>query len=303
MAFKNIKKTLGSLVLAASIALTPVAAKAKTEKEYMKNTPNHIQWVMNNKDSSRAMVLGANLVFNCLKAGIGSYVNDKGFFVGCAKGTLAGAVSYLGEWTATYNEYPMVGAAGKLINDLGVSMSDNVMRGEGMFSQYQTELGPLTITFRDSVVPHPSFTLTPAVGIVASLAGGQKFDARQSLYNLTPIFTMPLLRNDLGVNTYTGGYTTGNVISYTPVEGATRMILSHEFNHALFWSRMRFCGDMINWVPTEKLPLLPEMEKIQGLWNIGQDICDNVLFSPMYFDKRAYYYEMPEVEAYIMQRK
>src|SRR3989339_2273809 len=136
--FKKIKKTLASLVLASAMAVSAVPAKAATEKDVLSYAPSHIQWALDNKVEAQAMVLGSNVLLGCLKSGIGSYIHDNGFWSGCAKGSLAGAVMFTGEYIAAYNEYPMVGAAGKLVHDLGISVSDNVMRGEPMFSQYET---------------------------------------------------------------------------------------------------------------------------------------------------------------------
>ncbi len=296
MVFNNIKKSLASLILAASILSAPASAKAYEEKQLLPNAPGHIQWILDNKDSAKAFVLGANMVFNCLKSGVGSYFNDKGFLGGCAKGAFAGSISYAGAYIATFNDVPMLGATGKLVNDLGISISDNVMRGENMLSQYQTELGPVTLTFRDSIIPSPSFTLTPAVAIVKDLAGGQVFDARNSLYNLTPVFYMPLERNGW----YSGkgmvaGYSNGNVISYTPIDYVGNLTLSHEFNHSLFWSKMRFCGDFMPG------PLATD-GAVGKWWNIGQDLCFQALAAPSNF-QATYYYGPLELEAHIMQRK
>ena len=259
--------------------------------------------MMDNKDAARAMVFGANVAFGCLKSGIGSYINDKGFLNGCGKGALAGLVTSAGEWTAVYNNYPMVGAAAKGIHDLGVSMSDCVMRGEGMFCQYQTELGPATLTFRDSFLPNLSVTMLPTIAIGANLFMGNDFDWKTSLYNLTPVFVMS--SEQWMQNGYVMGYTQSNVITYFPYKSQAlrNLVLSHEFNHVLFWSKLRFSQDLLNWIPTEKIHPKLEMEKIGNWWNIGQDLGFNLMYLPQTIDNRTHYYQLPEWEAYSMERK
>ena len=310
MAFKTLKKTLSSLVLAASIALAPVSSKAamspSEEYDYVlkDGKASHIQWMYGNRAEARATVLGFDVLFGCLKSGIGSRINDNGFWKGCAKGALGGAVMYAGEHVASYNNYPMFGGAGKLVHDLGVSMSDNVMRGDGMFSKYETELGPVTFTFDEGIMPRLSFTLTPAIAIGHSISNKQSFDAKQSLYNLTPVFKTVLPDERFTLNNRlhaTLGSTSANVVSYTPMsEDIDRYVLSHEMNHVLFWSKFRFSKDLLQWVPTEKAHPSLEMEKIQRWWNIGQDIGGNILYLPMNIDIRAYNYTMPELEAHSM---
>ena len=289
MVSKNLKKTLERIVLAASIMMTPMAAKAEP-----------IQYINRHNTSARAAVLGANVAFGCLKAGIGSSANDKGFLNGCLKGMLGGAVAYAGEELASHNRYPMVGAAGKLTHDLGISVQDNVMMGEGMFSRYQTDIGPVMLTFKDSIVPRGSFTLTPAVGIAKSLLNENKLDARQSLYNLTPVFRFSSDNLRIGSEVIPVlGVTYGNVISYS----GSGEVLSHEMNHAIGWSELRFCKNIADKVPTEKIHPSLEMEKIQRWWDIGQDVCGVVAYLPTVMLNEGYYYDPAELRAYTMQRE
>src|SRR3989338_3363017 len=168
MAFKNLKKNLQSLVLAASIALIPASAKANSIYDSMPDSSPQSEWISDNKTAAKALVFGSNVLFGCLKSGIGSYNNDKGFWEGCGKGAFAGTLMFIGEYLSTFSPNlnqdkkgytgnihgsPAMSIGGKFIHDLGVSMSDNVMRGEKVLSQYQTELGPVTFTFRDSLLP------------------------------------------------------------------------------------------------------------------------------------------------------
>ncbi|MFH0752529.1 MAG: hypothetical protein V1914_02920, partial [archaeon] len=270
-------------------------------------------WILDNKNEARLAVLGLNVGLSCIKSGVGSYMNDKGFFEGCTKGAFAGLITYLGEYIAIYNNIPMIGGFGKLVHDLGVSMSDNVMRGESILSQYQTEFGPVTLTFRDSIIPRPSFTITPMVAMIGNFIKGQEFDFEKSLYNLTPVFK----NNSLDIIEFNGeqgiveGYTTGNVISYTPgsIKGYTsdkalafdRLVISHEFNHTLFWSKLRFSGDLLHWVPTEKVLGVPKMEEIMKSWNMGQELA-YCMFASFGLSMSTYYYNPMELEAYSMQR-
>src|SRR3989339_895853 len=245
--FSGIRKKLESLLVASAIALAPAAARSMNEEEFMQNKPQHLRWTASHQAESKAMVLGANMVAGCLKSGIGYAVNHKSFLEGCAKGSLAGAIAFAGEYTATYNEHPGAGAVGKLVHDLGISMSDNAMHGEGMLSQYQTDIGPVTLTFSGGIVPRASFTIVPAVGMVMNFAKGRSFDLGDSLSNLTPVFKMdPVFMN--GVDASNGvalGYTKGNVVSYADWEGVGNLTLSHELNHSLFWSKLRFTNDLV----------------------------------------------------------
>lgn len=312
----KIKKTLVSMVLSAVMALAPATAKAMDSsgrEDLRYGRPEHIQWIFDNKDKARAISLGVNVAFNCLKSGVGSKLNDGGFFSGCAKGALGGSVMFAGEYIASYNSYPMIGASGKLVHDLGVSMSDNVMRGEGLFSQYETEFGPVTFTFKGSLVPDLSFTATPTYAVISNVLDKQEFDARRSLYNFTPVF-----RRRYVPESRFGGHeertvmpasTRGNVISYTDMSKSgysdwyNKYTFSHEMNHVLFWSKSRSMKHLVNKLPSEGVHPALEMEKIQRWWNIGQDLGGNIQYMPMYLNPKLYYYVLPEMNAYIMAQE
>lgn len=313
----KIRRALEKIVLAAAIALVPATAKSGNDVEEFNTqyAPKHIQWSIDHKDEARALVFGMNILFNCAKAGVISRMNKQNLLDGCIKGAMGGAIMSTGEYIATFagtptgeiettkKGNPLLGAVGKLTNDLGVSIVDNVMRGEGMLSQYQTELGPLTLTFKDSIIPHPSFTLTPVVGMISNVVKGHEFDQKLSLAYLTPVFRMNLVKGDLGVDTgemqvYYAGYSIGNVINYTPDtvgRGYQNLTLTHELNHTLFWSRMKSCDRL--------LYPLPYAKQIENWWNAGHDLCQLLEAGPATVNKKLYYYTPSEIEAYIMQRQ
>ena len=315
----RLRKTLEKLVLATAIALTPATAKADndTEKFITQFAPTHIRWSMDHKDEARAIVFGTNILFNCVKVGITSYMDKNGIIKGCAKGALAGTIMSTGEYIATFagtptgeikttaKGNPLLGAIGKLTNDLGVSIADNVMRNEDMLRQYQTELGPLTLTFRDSIIPHPSFTITPIVGIISNIAQKHEFDYKLSMAYLTPVFKIKLfdVKGDIGADTgemqvYYAGYTIGNAMNYTPDTTGRKyqnMTLTHELNHTLFWSRMKSCDKLLYPIPYAK--------QVEKWWNAGHDLCGVLEAGPATINKKLYYYTPSEIEAYIMQRE
>jgi len=286
-----IKKTLMGIALSAAMAIMPTTAKAEER-------PRYIDWTYNNRNEAIAAVSCANIVLSCLKSGIGSYMNDKGFLNGCAKGSLAGIVMSAGEYTATFaadkKAHPITGGLGKLTHDLGVSISDNVMRGENMLSQYQTELGPLTLTFRDSITPKLSITIIPISAIGSNIIVGNKFDLKKSLYYLTPVFKMKDTITIGGMAT--DGYSIGNVITYKSNKfNKGNDTISHELNHTLFWSKLRFCGDLLH--PA------PHMAEVEKAWNIGQEACYGLINLPMVINNKTYYYQPHEIEARMMERQ
>lgn len=317
---RRLRKTLEKFVLAAAIALTPATAKAGNDIEKFNTqfAPAHIQWSMDHKDEARALVFGTNILFNCAKAGVISYINKNSPIRGCAKGALAGTIMSTGEYIATFagtptgeiktttKGNPLLGAIGKLTNDLGASIADNVIRNEDMLSQYKTELGPLTLTFKGSIIPHPSFTITPLVGIISNIAQKNKLDYKLSMAYLTPVFKINLLdmKGNIGVDTgemqvYYAGYTTGNVMTYAPDATIGRkhqnIALTHELNHTLFWSRMRSCDKLLYPIPYAK--------QVEKWWNAGQDLCMLLEAGPATINKKLYYYTPSEIEAYIMERQ
>jgi hypothetical protein len=238
-----------------------------------------VNWAAHNKTDAQLAVLAGNVALGCLRAGIGMAQHDGNFFEGCLKGSISGAITFTGKWLATYQEYPGLGAVGKLVGSLGISMTDNVMLGEDWFSSYWVDLGPINLHFRrGSWAPDMSFTLTPMIGIGTAVASGYRFEPEKSLANLVPIFSMPL--NDA----HWVGYEVGQTIIYQR-NWNDRAALSHEMVHVVQWSEFRACGEVISWGP----------------WNVGQDLC-GAMASAFVLHSTTYLYSPFEVEAYSLER-
>ncbi len=246
---------------------------------------------INSDPNGEVAVLGANVLLGCLKGGVGAISRERGFFRGCAEGIAGGAVAFAGEKIASYTNYSCAGGAGKLLHDLGNSMSDNIMRGESQLSQFQTDLGPLNLTFRHSLVPKVTFTLTPLYGIYWALSQGNHFDIQNSVYNLTPIFKKDrperISPNHPSVSF---GETVGNIIEYQPHRGT----VSHEMNHALLWRKLHFTADIFH--PFSNIPILK-------WWDVGQDLANLSFSMPYYLSDNWYAYDPVELEAYTMMQR
>ncbi len=126
----------GTIVLAGALAMLPGSANANPNYKQEHKDYGAISWVLKHNLESRVIVAGTNILTGCLKGGIGAKKRDEGFLEGCKKGMLGGAIVAVGEEVASHNSYPFLGATGILIHDLGSSMQDNVMRGEGYLSQF-----------------------------------------------------------------------------------------------------------------------------------------------------------------------
>lgn len=260
----------------------------------------------NSNIEGRSAVLGANALVGCLKGGIGAATRDEGFWQGCGKGALGGAIAFAGEEVASHNMYPFVGSAGKLIHDLGISMSDNVMVGNALFSQFRTDFGPVNMLFRHgSYLPKFTFTLTPAYGIINALWMGAQFDIKNSVYNLTPIFTVTNLSKwpapsyiNSSQFTMSAGKTSGNVVRYPDpknlpksIKASNNLVLSHEVNHTLFWRKLNFTNELVPFHDNEYLKW----------WDFGQDLSRLVSVSGRLVDGNSHN-SPAELEAYAMQR-
>lgn len=252
----------------------------------------------------RAAVLGFDLLINGLKSGIGAHWQGKDFWPAFGKGLGAGAIVYAGKEIASHNRYPFLGATGKLVHDLGVSMSDNVMLDKPILSRYVTDFGPIEIHFeKDKVKTY--FHPLPVIGIVRNVAEGHKFDLKQTLYNLTPVFyfNRPV---DKQVGNFEAGYTVQNVINYCrncKEHHFDQVPLSHEMNHALFFSEFRFL-DYI-WEDKTKIFentmfLHPFSEEL-GKMRFGPMAASALFLIPTVCSKKAYWYTLPELEAFTME--
>ena len=259
--------------------------------------PSIEQDIYQHRIAAQGLVLASDVVFNCLKSGVGAVLSDDNFFSGCWKGAVGGVIVFAGTLGASYNRYPFFGAAGKLVNDLGVSIADNAMRGDTFLAQYVTDIGPLTITIRGDQT-HLTLSLTSIAAIMANIMNDNNLDLKQSLSNLTPIFIMNGQqgqdKQDKGL--ITSGYTIGNVITYSNDPVIKNQILSHEFNHVLFYSNFRFCNDIV--------ALVPYISEGQRYFNLGQDGCYNgAMALESFLPAKAFNFYAPmELRAYTMQK-
>ncbi len=145
-------------------------------------------------------------------------------------------------------------------------MTDNVAEDIPIFDRYQYSLGPLLLTwdarYTNPLIPSLRITLVPLIGIGYAIGDGGQFDALRSITHLTPIFSRPFRKSDIGAV----GLTIGNVIyyfsgpyvnaGYFGLPANQSMTLSHEFQHAMQWDLLRYYGNLWH----------------LGLWNYGQDI-------------------------------
>jgi len=253
----------------------------------------------------RAAVLGFDLLINGLKSGLGAYANGEDFWPAFGKGLGAGAIVYAGKEIASHNRYPFLGVSGKLVHDLGVSMSDNVMLNKPIMSRYVTDFGPIEIHFEKGKENKIYFQPFSACAILGNLVKGNDFDLKQTLYNFTPVFSykVPL---DIQQQGFIGGYTTSNVIAYCrncKENDFFKVALSHEMNHVLFFSEFRFLDYL---TPNKKIVfenmlfLHPFAEQL-GEMRYGPMLAQGLLVLPKLFSKEAYWYLPHELEAFTME--
>jgi len=246
---------------------------------------SHINWAKSHSVKSKAIIASSNIAIGCLRSGIGLAINNGNFFEGCLKGSISGAIVFTGKYVATYQEHKGMGAIGKLTNDLGQSMMDNVMRGDSWLSSYSTDIGPIIFTWRrGSWAPKLAYTITPMSMLVYSLVRNHTFDLDRSLNNLVPVFST---KNTKSITSREWvGYSAGQMIVYDRRMSKRSIdeIMSHEMIHALQWSSFRACG-AISW----------------GNWNIGQDLCHGA-FSSFGLSEKTYPYSPMEIEAYTMEK-
>lgn len=201
----------------------------------------NINYVAKHHTEALVAVAGTNMVFGCLKAGIGRVMYDGNFFEGCGRGLVAGAVAFSGKYLASYNDrYNGFGALGRVTHALGASMADNAGRNEPMFSSYTIDIGPTTLTFSDGLIPKVQLSIYSLAGTVHSLVSGHKFDLESSLYDLTPTWVMPKITpNKPGTMI---AYSVGNNIMYSANYKSAR---PHELAHVLQFSDHRFWGSLL----------------------------------------------------------
>jgi hypothetical protein len=252
------------------------------------------------KLEGRLTVLGFDVLFNGLKSGFGAMDNGDDFWPAFGKGALSGLVVYTGKEIASHNgEVPFTGAIGKLTHDFGVSMSDNVMRGEDIFSRFRTDFGPIEFDFNKGGVDlyfHPF----SAGAIISGIVKGHDFDIKQTLFNLTPVFSYKGLIVISGA--YYCGITQQNVITYS--KGCDKGVLSHEMNHVLFFSEFRFLDDLMGKKSKaiEQIPIIRPLAPVFDYIKFGPSLAQGLMETPRSIDQDAYWYLPHELEAYTMER-
>ena len=248
----------------------------------------------------RMAVLGFDILFNGLKAGIGAKVAGDDFWPAFGKGAFSGVIVYGGKELASWNgTIPGAGASGKLIHDLGVSMSDNVTFGRPILSRYVTDIGPIEINFdsKDGV----SAYLYPysLYAIIKNAADGHRFEVKHSLLNLTPIFSF-----DKSNSKY-GGWTNQNVFTYCRnCDGLDNIARSHEMVHVLHISEFRFIDEAMP-LKSEifhNAPILHKFSNLLDYIKVGPFIGERIMALPMLFGEEGYWYNPLELEAYTLNR-
>jgi small basic protein len=261
-------------------------------------TPRHIDWGKNNSYKAHTVVWGVNAAFGCLKAGIGQLYHGNSFVSGCAKGMMAGSLAYMGEYMATYLPYnTTVGLVGRYTHDLGISMSDNVMQNKGIIDSFTTDVGPFIVSIGKDI--NVSLSLISSVGLLSNVVKGYKFDLNTSLKYMSPVFQTKWIGDkdcsaDQGC--YIGGLTLGNVITYsTYLPESFNEIMSHEYNHTLFYRKMQFGNSVLDTL-TMDLSKPP-----QEFFSFGRDGM-MMLSYIQNVAPQTYYYTPMEINAYWMEK-
>jgi hypothetical protein len=194
---------------------------------------------------------------------------------------------------------PFAGGMGKIFHDLGVSMSDNIMRGEDLLSRYRTDFGPIEFDFDISkgeidfyVYPHTAIMMCYNIG------RGEKFELKETLYNLTPVFShnKPIYGLD--------GQAQENMFHYYRNSGHIPQIKSHEMNHVLFYSEFRFLDDLMGKKSDviKHIPLIHPIAPVFDYLKFGKILARWSFNMPRRINSEAYWYSPHEIEAYTMQR-
>jgi hypothetical protein len=199
---------------------------------------------------------------------------------------------------------PFAGGMGKIFHDLGVSMSDNIMRGEDLLSRYRTDFGPVEFDF-DLSKGGVDFYFHPfsAGALIYFISKGDKFDIKNTLYNLTPVFHFSEHRSSYSCESV-GGTALHNVFTYKKTSPGSANIISHEMNHVLFNSEFRFLDDLMGKKSDiiKKIPLLNPFAKSFDYMKFWTLFGNGFFRLPELINHKAYWWVVPELEAYTMQR-
>jgi len=248
---------------------------------------------INNKDL--AISAGSLALFGCLKTGIGAAFNEGNFVRGCAYGVVGSLPQTAGNYfVSNATQYKGFGAIGKISNDIGISIQDNILRGNAPFSSFTTDISFVSVTIgKDWGF---KYNATPIVGLaVFSLKKNISLNWRESLYNLTPVYNS--INSFIYGNYLYSGLTLGNTVSYSLNTNRQGDILGHELIHTLQWSRMRsafYLGGGI--------PFISDIQN-KGYWNLSRDIISNSLYGISGINRDFYYNNPLELEAYAWEKK
>jgi hypothetical protein len=259
---------------------------------HVEKWPANVQWGWDHPTQAKAMVFGADILIGCVKAGLGS---DDGFLAGCAQGAFGGGVLFVGQVISTHaisqNQAMPFPAIGKIVEDFGVSIEDNVTYGYGMFDSYQTDIGPIFIKLgRD---PNIRISGISSGALVFAGLSKYKFDWKASLNYMTPV--VKANRNFVDAE----AITLGNVIVYG--QGYRQnSTLSHELMHVSQFRQIRFIDEVITLHTPKDAPSL--FTDVLPHLTLAQDLSAGLLETACY--RAGHYWKSPiEVEAYYMEHK
>ena len=250
-------KSLAAFAAAASLGIAADEAEANYYEPYIgENTTQNTY-----PEEYRLITLAGIIVLDGpIKCGLGTWINDADFGDCIWKGLIGGAIDFAGLEIATYNEYPFIGAAGKLVHDFGVSIADNSAANLPMLDRFQTDFGPFLFS-AEHLTTDPTFNMYfqigPAVGILINVFQGNRFEFLETVSNLTPVFSFYEASITDSFSNYLGR-TIGNVISYGRGENIQgyegyNSVRSHEFNHSLIYGDFRFINDLLPSYPMQQL--------------------------------------------------
>lgn len=301
MSLKNIVATAACL----TILLPTIEIKDKQDTPSISIKQNTAQARDYNLEG-RLAVLGFDILFNGLKSGIGAKYNGDDFWPAFGKGALAGMIVFGGKEIASYTgSVPFAGGMGKIFHDLGVSMSDNVMRGEDLLSRFRTDFGPIEFDFNKGgldLYVHPY----PAYALIENIVKGYNFEIKDTLYNLTPVFSYK--ENLLKVQGHLCGCVHQNIFEYSKHVACSTLgkknIISHEMNHVLFFSEYRFLDDLMGKKSDviKQIPIIRPLAPIFDYLKFGPWLAEGLFYAQEFIHPDLYWYTVPEMEAYTMER-
>jgi hypothetical protein len=187
-------------------------------------------------------------------------MGEESFLKGCSRGVLSGSIEFVGNVLMVQNElHPGRGAVGKLVHDLGTSISDSYI--ENRRFSYRTEIGPVKLDFA-GLVPGVDVSYFSALALVGGVALGSRPDWRRTLTNLTPVLSFP--RRNINPNKWMAGLALGSVVFHNKEYrknikeyclGVTQCydwfapperVVGHELIHTTQWRELSFLDDSLS---------------------------------------------------------